>query len=135
MTQITRSVVETRKFGQEFAKKLRHGGVVCLFGELGAGKTTLIQGIARGLGIKQRIISPTFIIARKYDNFWHIDLYRLKSLAEAQAVGIEEILSDPKNIMVIEWPEEILKILPKHYYEVRIKILNETEREISEAIH
>lgn len=135
MTLTTKSPAETKKFGQELARKLRSGGVVCLFGELGAGKTTLIQGIAKGLGIKQRIISPTFIIARKYDNFWHIDLYRLKSLAEVQAVGIEEILSDPKSIVVIEWPEKILKILPKHYYEVRIKILNETEREISEAIH
>lgn len=129
---ITKSAIETQKFGEKFAEKIKNGGVICLYGDLGAGKTTLVQGIAKGLGIKRRITSPTFIIARKYDNFWHIDLYRLDN---AEGLGLQEILSDKKNIIIIEWPEIIKDILPKHYYEIKIKITNETEREIYETLY
>lgn len=131
---ITSNEKETRLFGKKLAKRLKGGGVICLYGDLGAGKTTLVQGIAEGLGIDRRINSPTFIIVRKYDDFWHIDLYRLKSLEEARAVGIEEILSDPKNVVAIEWPEVIQDILPKHHIEVRINIVGQ-KREINEIIY
>lgn len=135
MKIITKSVQETRKYGQKLAQKVKNGGVVALYGDLGAGKTTLVQGIAQGLGIKQRIISPTFIIVRQYDRFWHVDLYRLGSFEEAEAVGIEEIIKDKQNIVVIEWPEKAEKILPEHYIELRLKAISEEEREINETVH
>ncbi len=135
MTIQTKSASETQEYGRKLAEKIKNGGVVALYGELGAGKTTLIQGIAQGLGIKQRITSPTFIIVRQYDRFWHVDLYRLTSLDEAKAVGIEEIINDPVNIVVIEWPELIKDILPKHYIEIRIKSLSNEEREIDEVVY
>lgn len=131
----TKSAQETRKFGQKLAAKIAGGGIVCLYGDLGAGKTTLVQGAAAGLGIKRRIVSPTFIIVRQYGHFWHVDLYRIKSLAEAKVLGLEEIFSDPRNIVLLEWPEKIAPILPKHYHEIKITTLSENEREIDEIIH
>lgn len=129
---ITKTAFETQKYGEKLASKLKNGGVLCLYGELGAGKTTLVQGLAKGLGIKRRITSPTFVVMRKHDNFWHIDLYRLD---QADNLGLPEILEDPKNIVVIEWPEIIKRILPKHRIEVKIRAISETEREIDETIY
>lgn len=129
---ITKTASETQKYGQKLAAKIKNGGVVCLYGDLGAGKTTLVQGIAKGLGIKRRITSPTFIIARKYNNFWHIDLYRLDN---ADGLGLPEIFADPKNIVIIEWPEIIKNILPKHYYEIKIKTISKNKREIYETLY
>ncbi len=129
---ITKSALETQKYGEKLASKLKSGGVLCLYGDLGAGKTTLVQGLAKGLGIKRRITSPTFIIARKYNNFWHIDLYRLDN---ADTLGLPEIFADPKNIVIIEWPEIIKKVLPEHYIKIRIKDLNNDRRQIDEIIY
>lgn len=105
----TKTAFETRAIGQKLAEKVKNGGVIALYGRLGAGKTTLVQGLAKGLGINQRIVSPTFIIIRRYNHFWHIDLYRIDDVSN---LGIEEILSDKKNIVAIEWPDKIEKILP-----------------------
>ncbi len=129
---ITKTALETQKYGEKLASKLKNGGVLCLYGDLGAGKTTLVQGLAKGLGIKRRITSPTFIIARKYNNFWHIDLYRLDN---ADTLGLPEIFADPKNIVIIEWPEIIKKVLPEHYIKIRIKDLNNDRRQIDEIIY
>ncbi len=129
---ITKSALETQKYGEKLASKLKSGGVLCLYGDLGAGKTTLVQGLAKGLGIKRRITSPTFIIMRKYENFWHIDLYRLEN---ADSLGLLEIFADPKNIVIIEWPEIIKKVLPEHYIKIRIKDLNNDRRQIDEIIY
>ncbi len=116
--------METADLGRKLAKKIRSGGVICLYGRLGAGKTTLTQFIARHLGIKQKVISPTFIIARRYNFknnfFYHVDLYRLKDLNDAQAIGIEEMWGNPRNIVVIEWPEIIESILPKNAVKIHI---------------
>lgn len=133
MVTKTSSREETQKLGEELGKKLKSGGVICLYGGLGAGKTTLTQGIAKGLGVEQKIISPTFILMRRYEVgesfFYHVDLYRLNDLEEVKGLGIEEIMSDPKNIVIIEWPEKLESLLPKHS-KVKIKSINEGEREI-----
>lgn len=130
MKVITKSPEETKKLGEKLAQKLKGGGVVCFWGDLGSGKTTLIQGIARSLGFK-RITSPTFIICRHYGKFfWHIDLYRLTSLLEAKAIGLEEILADPKNIVLIEWPELIKEILPVERLDVYLKTREDNTHEI-----
>lgn len=140
MEIITQGARETQKLGQKLADSLRNGGIVCLYGELGSGKTTFVQGVARGLGIKNRIISPTFIIVRQYKiirqddkraNFYHIDLYRIQSLDDAKALGLEEILADTANIVLIEWPEKIKEILPQKRMEIYFEYLNENERRIT----
>lgn len=136
----TASKEETQKVGERIAKNIKNGGIVCLYGDLGAGKTTLTQGIAKGLGIKKTVVSPTFILMRRYDLknrfLYHIDLYRLNSLEEVRGLGIEEITGDPKNIVIIEWPEKIESALPRPRREVRLKNISETEREIVyETLH
>lgn len=130
MIVTTTSALETKKLGEKLSKKFIRGTVVCLRGELGAGKTTFIQGVAKGLRIKKRINSPTFIIVRRYDNFWHIDLYRLSSYKEAQTIGIEEIINDKTSVILIEWPEKIEDILPKKRWEIKIGTVSENERRI-----
>ena len=124
---ITKSARETQKVGQRLAQKIKNGGIVCLFGDLGAGKTTLVQGIARGLGIKQRITSPTFIIMRQYGKLFHLDLYRLDDIKN---LGIEDIWQDPSNILLIEWPEKIVHLLPKNRLEIKMKVLENGHHEI-----
>jgi len=94
--------------------------VFALKGNLGAGKTTFVQGFFRGLGLK-RAASPTFIIMRRYSlkrgifkNVYHMDAYRLKKTKELKVLEFGEILADPQNIVLIEWPERIKNILPKN---------------------
>lgn len=143
----TTSAAETQDFGAQLAKRLSPGVVVCLYGDLGAGKTTLVQGIAKGLRIKKRLISPTFILARKYllkakglrlkaKYLWHIDLYRLQNISEAKAIGIEELLADQTSILLIEWPEKIESMLPKNRWNIRLEMVGENKRRIIyEALH
>lgn len=116
---ITKSAAETQKLGEQFAQRLKGGEIVGLIGELGSGKTTFVQGLARGLGIKKRIISPTFVFIRSYTlrpkpyALYHIDLYRVDSVEDVKGLGLEEIWSEPENIVVIEWAEKIEKTSPK----------------------
>jgi tRNA threonylcarbamoyladenosine biosynthesis protein TsaE len=90
-----------------------------LYGELGSGKTTFVQGFARGLGIQEKVLSPTFVIMKSYPipraqrMFYHIDCYRIKDEQNLLALGWKEIVSDPRNLVLIEWPERIQNILPK----------------------
>lgn len=138
---ITKSAEETRKIGENLAKGLRGQTVMTLTGDLGFGKTTFVQGLAKGLGIKYRIISPTFVIARKYQiaaenakrnskTFYHIDLYRLETKEELEGIGMKEILSDPNAIVVIEWPEKLGELLPKKRIDIMFEYLNDSERKI-----
>ncbi len=137
---VTSSARETRKLGSEFARKIKSGGVVALYGDLGVGKTTFVQGVAEGLGIKSRLVSPTFVITRRYllsvircvklAYLWHVDLYRLTSVDDIKAVGIEELWQDPKNIVLIEWPEKIEGFLPEKRWEIGITTEGENTREI-----
>jgi len=116
-TFVTNSFKETQKLGRDFAKSLRAGDVVCLYGDLGSGKTTFVQGLAKGLGIKNRIISPTFVIVRSYKlgvmGFCHIDLYRIENKRGLEGLGIEEIINNPQNIIVIEWAEKLKSNCPQ----------------------
>lgn len=138
MTTRTKSAKETQKFGKEFAQKIKGGGVIFLYGELGAGKTTFVQGLAKGLGIKKRIVSPTFILARRYPLpeekfFWHVDLYRLNDSQEVEVLGLSEKAKEEGNIMVVEWPEKIAESWPRTQsgFAIKFKTLSEKEREIS----
>ena len=148
---ITNNSGETQNLGENFARSilaslvqgvsLSRSGVVALYGNLGSGKTTFVQGLARGFGIKKRIISPTFIIVRTYKissehqalsikHFYHIDLYRIESEKEVQELGIEEILSG-KDIIVVEWAEKMQNLLPKKRWDVEFKDLGSSRRKIT----
>lgn len=133
MNNISRSNSKTEQLGEEFGEALEPGDTVLLFGDLGAGKTTFTKGIAKGLGIDRRIISPTFILQRthalpnKQGNLVHIDLYRLDAGA-IKNLGLEEIMNKD-NIVVIEWAEKLDK-LPKPRWEVHLKHTGEDLRSI-----
>jgi len=106
-----------------------------LYGDLGRGKTTFVQGFAKGLGINTRIISPTFIILRSYklkkNNFFHIDLYKIQDEDEIKGLGIEEFLNNKKDIIAIEWAEKLGKFLPKKRIDVFFEDKGGDKRKIS----
>lgn len=112
--------------GRDLAKVLGAGDVLALIGPLGAGKTTLVRGLAAGLGIdSERVSSPTFALSHSYRGgdltLVHMDLYRLADAAEAIAAGLEEQLHDPEALVVVEWPERAPELFPPHTYWLRIR--------------
>jgi tRNA threonylcarbamoyladenosine biosynthesis protein TsaE len=120
----TRSAAETDALGARLARVLRAGDVVVLTGDLGAGKTVLTQGIARGLGVTEPVVSPTFTIVREYEGdvpLQHVDVYRLDHLQEAIDVGLPELLDDGR-VTVIEWGEAIGALLPADRLEVVLRM-------------
>jgi len=151
MEVITKSAKETQKLAGLMAKELlnwpepRSGAMaVVLRGDLGAGKTTFAQGFAKGLGVKEPVKSPTFVILKKYDiskrkikttrfwHFYHLDCYRLKNTQDARSLGLAEILKNPANLVLIEWPERIKNILSKkQIIAIKFSYIDETSRKIS----
>lgn len=133
---ITTSQEETIKRGEDIAETLKGGEVLCLYGELGSGKTTFTKGIAKGLGIQKRILSPTFIIVRHYklknnlEGLFHFDLYRLSNKNEARDTGLDEYIKNKKNIVIIEWPEKLETNIPKKRIDIHFKYLEGDKREI-----
>ena len=132
----TRSVDETIDFGARLAAGLQHGDVLALSGALGAGKTALVKGIARGLGITRDVTSPTFTLVHEYGGgrlpLFHIDLYRLDSVGQALAIGIEEYLNG-SGVTVIEWAEKVETLLPERARRIRVESLGENVRRIEVA--
>lgn len=130
---ITKNSKETKNLAKALAQKLRGGEVLLLFGNLGSGKTTFVQGLAEGIEIKERIISPTFIIVREYKGIdkklYHIDLYRIENSKEIDGLGLYEILNDRENIVAIEWAEK-LESLPKGI-RIYFEYISENERRIT----
>lgn len=119
----TESAKETKGLGAELGHSLLEKGsglpkVLCLWGELGSGKTTFVQGMAKGFGITSRLLSPTFIIVRRYDIpktlyvLYHMDLYRMQGNADIEGLGFADMLADPNALVVIEWPERLGALLP-----------------------
>jgi len=141
---ITKSAEETQRCGEKLADSLmqernnagRVPSIVCLYGELGSGKTTFAQGFAKGLGIPSRLLSPTFIIVRRYSLidkntfFYHIDLYRMKSVSDTDGLGLQEIFSDPHAIILIEWAQRLGALLPKTRTDIHFSVLSDDERRI-----
>ncbi|NRF38433.1 tRNA (adenosine(37)-N6)-threonylcarbamoyltransferase complex ATPase subunit type 1 TsaE [Pedobacter foliorum] len=103
-------------------------------GDMGAGKTTFIKVLAKALGVKELVSSPTFSIVNEYEaegnTFYHFDFYRIKNLQEAYDIGYEEYFYSG-NTCFIEWPEKVEELLPEHYIKVEIKMLSENERLLS----
>lgn len=133
----TTSQKQTRQVAERIAKSLKGGDVVALYGDLGAGKTVFAQGIAKGLGIKRRILSPTFVFIRSHPltrntkklTLYHVDLYRAQDSGDFKFLGLEDIFSKD-TIVVIEWAEKIKEILPQKRIDVTIDTVNETTRRI-----
>lgn len=107
--------------------------VIALSGELGSGKTTFLKGFARGLGVEERILSPTFVILKRFGYFYHIDCYRIKGPKEILDLGLREIITDSKNIVAIEWSERIKKILPSNTLLIKFELMagKESQRRIT----
>ena len=124
-TIITESAESTKNAGSNLAKKLKkqpngkkEALVIALLGDLGSGKTTFIQGLAAGLGVKESVLSPTFLILKQfpisfkgYANFYHIDAYRLKNPKELSELGFKDLIDNPENIIVIEWADKVPELL------------------------
>lgn len=138
---ITKSPEETQKIAETLINNLKDKNVIALYGNLGSGKTTFVKGLAKGLGIKREIISPTFIIVRTYKikfkkhnlrfkNFYHIDLYRIESLKDIEGLGIYELMDNPENLIVIEWAEKIGNLLTENRVNIRFEYISENERKI-----
>lgn len=133
---LSKSDEQTKRYANSFAKQGKCR-VIGLTGELGAGKTTFVQGFAKGLGIKDKIVSPTFVLIRQHKvpnskkMLFHIDLYRLENMDNIKHLGIEEILDDPSNIVLIEWAEKIKSMLPKLTWWISFKCLSQEERLIT----
>lgn len=131
---ITKSPSETQKLGEaigasfitEEGRSLPH--VICLWGDLGSGKTTWTQGFAKGLGIVARVLSPTFIIVRHYPvpahdmMLYHWDLYRTHSAFDAQGLGMSEVIRDAHAVSVIEWPERLGDLVPQPRIDFRFSV-------------
>ncbi len=117
--------------GKNLAALLRPGEVLALYGDLGAGKTCLAQGVARGLGVEDRYISsPSFVLVRQYRGkipFYHIDLYRLKPGREVAGLGLEEYL-EGGGVSAVEWAERAEEILPPETLRITIEFIDETRR-------
>ncbi|MFH1175592.1 MAG: tRNA (adenosine(37)-N6)-threonylcarbamoyltransferase complex ATPase subunit type 1 TsaE [bacterium] len=132
---ITKSAEETQKIAKEFAKTLKGGEIFIFSGDLGAGKTTFIQGLAEGLGVKENLTSPTFVLMKIYKGkgslkLVHIDCYRIGSGATMSSLGLDEIFEDKNNIAVVEWGERIADILPNDVAKIEFKHLSKNQRVI-----
>ena len=152
---LTTAPRQTKKLGEILAKevlrtKVSQKGalIVGLEGDLGGGKTTFLQGLAKGLGIKEKILSPTFIIMRKFEirnskfetnskfkirefqTFYHVDCYRIQKQKEILDLGFKKIVSTPRNIVAIEWAEKIRKTIPGEAIWVKFEFIDKTTRKI-----
>lgn len=129
----SRSPEQTRRLGMRLGKELQAGDVVCLQGDLGAGKTTFVQGVALGWGSQDSVSSPTFIIVNVYRRgdearLFHMDAYRLDSALEAAELDLEAMLA--QGALLIEWPERIQELLPDECLWIRFEHVDEEEREM-----
>lgn len=123
MEMTTKSPQQTEQFGYNLGRLLFPSSIVLLNGDLGAGKTTISKGIARGLGINSTVTSPSFLVIREYYgdrlDLYHIDAYRIESAEELFEIGVEEYL-DSNGVVVIEWPAVFAELLPDQYLKITI---------------
>jgi tRNA threonylcarbamoyladenosine biosynthesis protein TsaE len=130
MQRLTCSENETRAIGEALGRRLGPGDVVCLVGPLGAGKTTLAQGIARGLDVEDVVNSPTFTLVQEYAGrltVYHIDAYRLSGPEEAADLAIPEMI-EAGGVLLIEWPERIEPVLPTDRLEIQLEPAGDDRR-------
>ncbi|MBI4090536.1 MAG: tRNA (adenosine(37)-N6)-threonylcarbamoyltransferase complex ATPase subunit type 1 TsaE [Candidatus Komeilibacteria bacterium] len=133
----TTSPAETEELARKLASDLRAGTVIALEGELGAGKTVFVKGIAKALGITTVVQSPTFVLMKVYEvqhhavrRLVHVDCYRLDGSSDLRAVGLEEYLHDSTSVVVIEWADKVPELVPHDATRVRIRSVDEHERTV-----
>lgn len=141
MHRLSRSLEETNLIAKEFLASIKSGEnavVVALEGDLGSGKTAFSQEVGKILGVRENMQSPTFVIEKIYSidfkNFKHlihIDAYRLEKESELLHLGWEELVKEKENLILIEWPENVSKIIPKSAKRISFKFIDETTREIN----
>ncbi len=125
---------QTRRLGVRLGELLRAGDLICLEGELGAGKTCLAQGIGRGCGVAESLISPTFTFIHEYKlsksgtALCHVDLYRISDVPDALGLGLDDYLDDRSAITVIEWPEHVEELLPQERLWILIRFIEGSKR-------
>ncbi len=139
---ITNNLKETKELARSFVKKLKKRNLIALYGNLGSGKTTFVQNLAKEFGIKKRIISPTFVIIRSYKignkyqslnirHLYHIDLYRVEDKESLNGLGIKDVLNNPQNIVAIEWAEKMKNLLPKERWDIKFEDMGGNIRKIT----
>lgn len=132
----TKSAKETQRTAVIFAKEIlrmpcrKKAFVLALAGNLGAGKTTFLQGFAKGLGVKGKINSPTFVIMKRFGCFYHLDCYRIQKPKDILDLGLKGILNNPKNVIAIEWADNIKNIIPKGALWIKFETLGGNKRRI-----
>lgn len=134
----SRSPEQTRRIGMRLGGELKTGDVICLQGNLGAGKTTFVQGLAQGWGSIDAVSSPTFIIVNEYrratgGQIFHLDAYRLESTPEAEELDLDAMLSD--GVLVIEWPEKLNGLIPNDRLWINLEHIGEEQRQMSFKAH
>lgn len=144
MEIISKNIKDTEKLAHDFVKKLlnekekKEATVVCLEGNLGAGKTAFVKEVAGALGIKKEFVtSPTFVIQKVYDlenkkfhKLVHIDAYRFDEAKEADILNVDVLFSQPHNLIFIEWPERMMPLIPKNSHWIWFSFINESTRKI-----
>jgi tRNA threonylcarbamoyladenosine biosynthesis protein TsaE len=132
---VSNSLEQTVRLGVRMGELLEPGDILCLSGDLGAGKTSLARGIGRGWGTALRVTSPTFTIVNEYPRprdgriLYHLDCYRLDSLADVVTAGVEDILA-AEGVLMIEWPERVLDILPEDRVWIVMSYVSDTRRKL-----
>lgn len=138
MKKISDSKIQTQKMAKDFAMQivqhsmLHNKGAVLigLSGNLGSGKTTFVQCFAKAFGVKTKIISPTFVLMKRYKNIFHIDAYRIKNPKEILDLGWEDLIKNSENIILVEWSEKIKKIFPKPHFWLNFSHISPKKRGI-----
>lgn len=125
----SRSPEQTLAWAEDYAKTLSPGDVVLLDGEMGAGKTVIAQGIARGLGVKEDVLSPTYAYVNSYEPMFHFDCYRIENVRQAEELGFADYF-DAGKICLVEWSENIAPLLPEHCKKITVRKTEDGEREI-----
>jgi len=133
MDFFSHSPEQTRRIGMRLGAMLQAGDVICLQGDLGAGKTTFVQGVAKGWGSQDSVSSPTFIIVNEYRRpddgiLFHMDAYRLDSAPEAEELDLDSMLAD--GPLLIEWPDRIKSLIPSENLWVELEYIDEEERKM-----
>lgn len=133
---LSKNSKDTEKIAQDLVGQLVGGELLALVGNLGAGKTVFVKGLAKALGIEDNITSPTFVLMKIYQTkhatikrLVHIDCYRLEQLGDLEEIGLADYLHDPENVVVIEWADRISN-LPKNTININIEYVNDQERRV-----
>ncbi|MBI5713072.1 MAG: tRNA (adenosine(37)-N6)-threonylcarbamoyltransferase complex ATPase subunit type 1 TsaE [Chloroflexi bacterium] len=132
---ITHSPAQTYQLGQQLGAMTREGDLICLCGELGAGKTTLASGIGNGWGAREIVNSPTFVFVNEYSDsrgrrLYHIDAYRLRDAADSQSIALDDLLNDPHGAVMIEWAERVQEVLPNEYLQIDLVAVDDQTRQV-----